>query len=174
MDATTRIQSAAGHLAPIRDLRRLELPPRICGVYFLIDGQEIVYVGQSADVVRRVNQHLDRGRMKFDWAVYLPCSLAELDDIEEHFIDALRPRYNATRQRMATAAYVRHILQTSGPLTLEEIVRMAPGHGVWSQCPHSMKANIARALQRDPLVHCCKAEGRYQSVHRAIASAEVQ
>jgi len=169
-----RIRLAAGHLAQIRDLKTLVRPPRICGVYFLIEGQDVVYVGQSADVVRRVNEHIDRGLKKFDSAMYLPCSLGELDELEEHFINALKPRYNSTRRRMGTAAYVRHILQARGPLTFEEIVRMAPEHGVWSQCPESMRANIIRALQRDPLVHSCAADGRFRSVHWATGAAEVQ
>ena len=176
MDAITRIQSVAGQLAcrPIGDVRKLVLPPRICGVYFLIEDQNIVYVGQSADVVRRVNEHLDRGRIKFDMAVYLPCSLGELDEVEEDFIDALKPRYNNTRRRIGAAAYVRHILQTRGPLTVEEIVRLAPEHGVWAQCPHSLQANITRALQRDPLVRRRSIDGRYGPIHRFPAGAEVQ
>jgi len=173
MDAAAQIRRAAGNLASIRDLQELVLPPRICGVYFLIEGRDVVYVGQSADVVRRVNEHLDRGRKKFDSAMYLPCSLGELDELEEHFIKALKPRYNNTRPRMETAAYVRHILQASGPLTLEEIVRMAPEHGVWSQCPYSMKANITRVLEQDPLVHRCGTDGRFRSVHQATPAAEV-
>lgn len=174
MDAAAQIRRAARNLASIRDFRELVLPPRICGVYFLIEGQDVVYVGQSADVVRRVNEHLDRGRKKFDAAMYLTCSLGELDELEEHFIKALKPRYNNTRQRMETAAYVRYILQANGPLTLEELVRMAPEHGVRSQCSYSMKANIARALQRDPLVHRCSADGRFRFADRTAVTAEVQ
>ena len=174
MDAAMRIRLAAGTLPQIRDLKKLVLPPRICGVYFLIDGQDVVYVGQSADVVRRVNEHHDRDRKTFETAMYLPCSLGELDELEEYFINTLKPRFNGQYRRMGTAAYVRHILQASGPLTFEEIVRMAPEHGVWAQCPASMTANISRALQRDTLVHRCAADGTFRSVDQVARAAEVQ
>lgn len=173
-DVTRRIRLAAGDSVPIHELQELALPPRICGVYFLISGNEIVYVGQSADVVRRVNEHFDRGRKKFDSVMYLPCSLGEVDEIEEHFIKALTPRYNHIPQRMGTAAYVRHILQTKGPLPLDEIVKLAPEHGVWAQCPNSLRTNITRALYRDPLVRRCSVGGRLGPIHRLLEGAEVQ
>lgn len=36
------------------------IPPRFVGVYFLLDGSEIVYIGQSTDVPSRIAAHKSR------------------------------------------------------------------------------------------------------------------
>ncbi len=69
---------------------------RLCGVYFLILADEVVYVGQSLDVESRVNQHA-RGDARlaakgFDRALWLPVAEGDLDAYEGALIRALRPR----------------------------------------------------------------------------------
>lgn len=62
-------------------------------VYFLCLDDEVVYVGQSVQLVSRVQSHRGDGK-KFDRVVYLPTPEARLDDVEKAFIVALRPRLN--------------------------------------------------------------------------------
>lgn len=76
-------------------------PPRFAGVYFLLDGDEIVYVGQSIDVPQRINAHRSRRdhaharwRIKWDRALWIPVPEKELDAYEGALIRRLTPRHN--------------------------------------------------------------------------------
>jgi hypothetical protein len=65
----------------------------ICGIYFLIRGDRIVYVGQSRNVLRRVARHIDDGK-QFDHFSIAPCRIDELDNLERTYITALYPEEN--------------------------------------------------------------------------------
>jgi hypothetical protein len=70
----------------------LSVPGVVCGIYFLVDGDEVVYVGQSVDVAARVPQHtLDK---TFSRSVFLPVAASDLTAVEHAFIHLLRPKYN--------------------------------------------------------------------------------
>jgi len=62
------------------------------GVYFLIDGNKVVYVGQSVNVYARIASHHDKG---FDSFAFIPCDKATLDNLESLYIHVLRPPLNA-------------------------------------------------------------------------------
>lgn len=64
------------------------------GLYFLIDQHEIVYVGQSKLVHRRLAQHFDRREIQFDRYFILPCPVALLDLLEARYIAEFRPAWN--------------------------------------------------------------------------------
>mgnify|MGYP003135932711 FL=1 len=68
------------------------LPP--C-VYFLIEGVEIVYVGQSINVSARAYQHTQD--KDFSKVLYLPTVKENLDKVERFFIERLQPKYNKER-----------------------------------------------------------------------------
>jgi hypothetical protein len=70
---------------------RLELP-NVSGVYFLLDGEQVVYVGQSVAVHKRVMEHL--ASKKFDGFAYVACDRSGLDILESLYIHALRPKEN--------------------------------------------------------------------------------
>ena len=61
-------------------------------VYFLLEGVEIVYVGQSINVAARVNQHIQD--KDFNKVLYLPVVKENLDVVERFFIERLQPKYN--------------------------------------------------------------------------------
>jgi hypothetical protein len=63
-----------------------------CGVYFLRDQGEIVYVGQSVSVYGRVHQH--KASKKFDSVTLMPCRPEDLNNLEGFFIRLLRPKLN--------------------------------------------------------------------------------
>jgi hypothetical protein len=65
-------------------------PP--CGIYFLIYGQEIVYVGQSVNVISRMSEHARR--IKFSRYAFAPFPAKHLDLVESLYIHLLRPRLN--------------------------------------------------------------------------------
>lgn len=76
--------------------------PSICdcengGVYFLIKGNEIVYVGKSQDVLIRVRGHIQENRKDFDSYSMIPISTDQERSVTESFyIIAFSPIYNKT------------------------------------------------------------------------------
>lgn len=64
-----------------------------CGVYFLREQGEIVYVGQSVSVYSRVAQHRRDGKF-FDSVTFMPCMQKDLNSMEGFFIRLLRPKLN--------------------------------------------------------------------------------
>ena len=65
----------------------------ICGIYFLVDNEIVVYVGQSEDIYCRIKQHTDK---QFDTAYFLRYSKELLDEKETEFIVGFNPKYNKT------------------------------------------------------------------------------
>lgn len=66
--------------------------PIICGIYFLLDGAYIVYVGKSYDVHGRIKDHTKD--KKFTNVMFFKCEEDALGDIEDNLIKELRPPYN--------------------------------------------------------------------------------
>lgn len=66
----------------------------VSGVYFLIQADEIVYVGQSVNVMSRIAQHRRDGEKDFDSFNAVPCKPEDLDRLEELYINAFVPRFN--------------------------------------------------------------------------------
>lgn len=64
------------------------------GVYFLIKNDEVVYCGQSANVVARISKHQMDREKDFDRAVFMPVAVSDLLRVEGRFIRALNPRLN--------------------------------------------------------------------------------
>jgi hypothetical protein len=80
---------------------RGELHPVDAGVYFLFnDDWELVYVGQSADIEKRLTQHRKGLAWAFHGATAVPGDL--MSRIESAYIDALRPPLNQRGGRPAT------------------------------------------------------------------------
>lgn len=66
----------------------------ICGVYFLIDDLEIVYVGQSENVHDRLSAHIRLKEKQFDSFHFVECHPALLNELEHSYIAALQPKHN--------------------------------------------------------------------------------
>lgn len=69
---------------------------RICGVYFLIRKDCIVYIGKSTDVVNRVFLTDNARTKKFDLVRIIPCCSDKLNYYEKRWIIRFRPKYNRT------------------------------------------------------------------------------
>jgi len=66
-------------------------PEASAGVYFCYSGGELVYVGKSTCVSRRLMAHHVRG---FEHVVMVPLPVDQIDDVERAMIQALQPPWN--------------------------------------------------------------------------------
>ena len=74
------------------DIARVASPwENSIGVYFLLDGNDVVYIGQSVNVYVRISSHAGK---KFDRYAFIPCSIEALDRLESLYIHLLRPKLN--------------------------------------------------------------------------------
>ena len=64
------------------------------GIYFLINGNEVVYVGQTKNLHARIYQHRVETKKAFTRYFLLPCEPAELTPLESRYIAKFKPRYN--------------------------------------------------------------------------------
>lgn len=70
----------------------------VCGIYFLLDKGEIVYIGKSTDIHNRVHDHkLDK---IFDSYNMVEVDLIDLHKTERHFINKYLPKYNKDTETM--------------------------------------------------------------------------
>lgn len=87
-----------------------------CGVYFLVKGNEIVYIGQSINIASRITQHRDKD---FDSVSYVACHKDELDILESLYILAYQPALNGSNGNGITGT-----TRPATPITLNKIVQM--------------------------------------------------
>ena len=67
-------------------------PNKLTGIYFLLEGKEVVYIGQTRSGIGRVWQHM--GRINFDSYSFFCVDGAELDEAEAINILQYDPGYN--------------------------------------------------------------------------------
>jgi hypothetical protein len=94
MEIMSAVSAAMTGKALLRadEIAKAALPwNKVSGVYFLLDGDEVVYVGQAVNVYSRICQHAGK---KFDRYAYVPCPVEILDRLESLYIHCLRPRLN--------------------------------------------------------------------------------
>ena len=77
----------------IRELRQRFKP--LCGIYFLFDGDEIVYIGQSVNILARVGVHFFDKNKQFNSFAYIEYPLGTLAELEAEYILIFVPKYNA-------------------------------------------------------------------------------
>lgn len=63
------------------------------GIYFLMRGAEVIYIGQAYDLLQRISRHRREGRV-FDAFSYVPCEIDELDALESLYLRAVVPEEN--------------------------------------------------------------------------------
>ncbi|RUR26795.1 hypothetical protein ELY33_16950 [Vreelandella andesensis] len=66
--------------------------PHLTGVYFLIKDENVVYVGQSVNIISRVAAHVKQ--KDFDRFAFVPCDAQDLDVLESLYIHFLQPELN--------------------------------------------------------------------------------
>ena len=67
--------------------------PMVTGIYFLIDVNKVVYVGQSVNIFSRVSQHFN-DKKQFTSFAYIVCEKNILDKMESLYIHLLKPKLN--------------------------------------------------------------------------------
>jgi hypothetical protein len=65
----------------------------VIGIYFLFDGEDLVYVGQSNNVLSRVQTHAAKS-VQFDRYAVVECQLNELNELEGKYITQYKPKLN--------------------------------------------------------------------------------
>ena len=75
-------------------------------VYFLIRDGEIVYVGQSRQLPKRIESH--RSDKKFDRVLFVRVSQSVIDQVERRLIIELAPEYNGCLDRGPTGPRPEH------------------------------------------------------------------
>lgn len=65
------------------------------GIYFLLMEKEVVYVGQTTNLLARLHKHQRDGKI-FDAVSFIQCGESHLDNLEAMYIDAFLPEYNRT------------------------------------------------------------------------------
>lgn len=123
---TARSVDLSAQLGPpdvLRPLAALQSVPVVNtggGVYFLVAGERVIYVGQSVNVFSRVGSHLES--KVFDRAFYLPLPNAELDLVESAFISWLAPPLNGVAGAKVDAEAAFEVLHRLGvKASLEEL-----------------------------------------------------
>jgi hypothetical protein len=73
-----------------------EVPPSWCGVYHLIRGDVVIYVGQTTNIFSRIGSRHQRYRTDpFDRIEFFPCREDELNTLEEEHIARYQPIWNS-------------------------------------------------------------------------------
>lgn len=73
----------------------------LTGVYFLFCESEVVYVGKSTNIVKRVHQHYSDGKV-FDRFAYIEFEERFLDYEERKYIKMYSPKYNISHNHNQT------------------------------------------------------------------------
>lgn len=83
-------------LLTLGEIARRAIDPDLAwhGIYFLLLGRVVVYVGQSNNVGGRLREHRRDKVKEFDGFTFLQCSPAEATTLEQKYIKALKPKYN--------------------------------------------------------------------------------
>lgn len=115
---TSSIEQPAGIPAQLASLSgvigRYDPRHQVPHVYLLISGEQIVYVGQTLTIHRRVHKHIE-ARKIFDHALFLEVPGDRLRLVEAAFIKAFRPPLNREPWRDGPLTEVeRHCLAEMG------------------------------------------------------------
>jgi hypothetical protein len=84
-----------------------------CGIYFLIRGDRVIYVGQSTNLFSRITTH--QASKEFDRFAYIECPRDALDVLESLYIHVLSPPLNGRN----------HDGSRSAPVPLMKLMRSA-------------------------------------------------
>lgn len=66
---------------------------RLSGIYFLMVGKNVLYIGQTCDLFSRINAHLQSGK-PFVKVRFIPCRADMLNHYEKRWILRFKPFYN--------------------------------------------------------------------------------
>jgi hypothetical protein len=76
------------------------VPPSLVGVYHLLRGDTVVYVGQSTNVLARIANWVACRAFDFDGYRVIPCAVADLNATERDHIERYQPEHNRAGRDM--------------------------------------------------------------------------
>jgi uncharacterized UPF0146 family protein len=110
-----------------------------CGIYFLIDEGEVVYVGQSTNIHARIFQHIESVEKRFTHFASIPVDQDKLCKMELKMYEKYKPIYNrrppneqlkvlranrvANSQNQAECIYSLYPLKVGKPAALRAIAK---------------------------------------------------
>jgi hypothetical protein len=91
----TKLSAITDQLRGIKEITRWS---RLCGIYFLFNDDELLYIGKSTNVLARIAMHAAKSsNMKFDRAFFIPVNEKELDIVEKTLIHMFGTAKNTRR-----------------------------------------------------------------------------
>ncbi len=122
--------------------------PDACGIYFLVKGDTIVYVGQSITLFSRLYMHRDERTKEFDRYTFLKCLPHQLAEFERYYIRKFQPLYNKTHKpklpRKGPARQRENNVEVVTPLGFFPSIAMAAAfHGI---CRELVTLRIKREM----------------------------
>ena len=84
------------------------------GIYYLIDTDEIVYIGQSVNVMARIAAHVLEGEKKFTHYYVVEAHPQKLDELEAEAIMLHLPKYNKALPHNPLFKEIGYFSQTTG------------------------------------------------------------
>ena len=95
---------------------------KLSGVYLLFDHDELVYVGQSKNILSRVGSHAARNDKDFTQFVVLqPDDPEDRFALESFLIKLLQPKYNSERTRRRQNSLTKNELGEQLPVLMDEL-----------------------------------------------------
>lgn len=71
---------------------------RLIGIYFLFKDSNLVYIGASINIIKRINMHIygrsDKLKKDFDSFSYIECKSEKIVELEKKYIQKYDPIYN--------------------------------------------------------------------------------
>jgi len=124
----------------------------VSGVYFLIHEGEIVYVGQSIDVINRVATHVLKAEKEFDRYAYVEIEPDDLNSVEADYIVNLGPRYNGPNLpsygEWLSLKFLARLLRDT-PYTMNHINKYIAGQDIRDKNGFYLRSQFARFLNKE-------------------------
>lgn len=93
-------------LSKIKSLYKYPYKEQTCippSVYFLCEKGKVVYVGQSVNLLARLQTHFNEGLKKFTDVYFVPVQINQLAKFETSLINHFQPEYNIVKSAHPTA-----------------------------------------------------------------------
>jgi len=98
----------------------------LCGVYFLVSNDRVVYAGQSVNIPARIATHKTSGKV-FDRVAFVECEKDWLNVLESLYIHILRPPLNGDSNTKGLKA---------APLSMQDMLRyLGPAYNLARNIP---------------------------------------
>lgn len=124
----------------------------ISGVYFLIEGNEIVYVGQSIDVYNRVTSHALKGEKVFDRYAYIEVNPDDLNEVEADYIVVMGPKLNGPNlpcyKKWVSPKFISRLLKDT-PYTMNHVNRYIAENNIKDCNGFYRRSDFAQFLAKD-------------------------